>query len=133
MTKKRAVPEVRFKGFEGEWEEKSLGEVVSSLQYGLNAPAVTFDGKNKYIRITDIDDKSRRFIEESVTSPGIDLANAENYVVNEGDVLFARTGASVGKSFFYDKSYGKLYFAGFLIRATITISIDSYFVSLLSG
>ena len=48
------VPEMRFEGFTDDWEQRKLGE-LSSFEYGLNAAATEFDGKNKYIRITDID------------------------------------------------------------------------------
>jgi type I restriction enzyme S subunit len=49
-----------------------LGELSDSFEYGLNAAATKYDGKNKYIRITDIDDESKRFIETNLTSPKID-------------------------------------------------------------
>ena len=52
---------------------------------------------------------------------------SENYVVNEGDILLARTGASTGKSYLYRKSDGKLYYAGFLIRANVA-EHNPYFV-----
>ena len=47
-----------------------------SFAYGLNAAAKEYDGKNKYIRITDIDDDSREFKHEDITSPDTDLSNA---------------------------------------------------------
>ena len=74
---------------------------------------------NKYLRITDIDDSSRAFKDDELTSPDTNLSIADNYRLHEGDLLFARTGASVGKSFIYRESDGLVYFAGFLIRARI--------------
>ncbi|MGX5469135.1 restriction endonuclease subunit S [Bacillus toyonensis] len=123
-----SVPEVRFSGFTGDWEQRTLGEMSESFEYGLNASATEYDGENKYIRITDIDDKTHEFLEGNLTSPNIDLSSAENYLVKEGDILFARTGASVGKSYIYDKKDGKVYYAGFLIRARIKSGYDPGFI-----
>ena len=80
---------------------------------------------NKYIRITDIDEVSSTYNNSSIVSP--DGILSENYVVNEGDILLARTGASTGKSYLYRKSDGKLYYAGFLIRANVA-EHNPYFV-----
>ena len=113
------VPEIRFKGFSDAWEQRKLGEVCDSFEYGLNAAAKEFDGINKYIRITDIDDDSRVFLDSDLTSPDCDLCSAEKYKLQEGDIVFARTGASVGKTFIYKASDGLVYYAGFLIRAKI--------------
>jgi type I restriction enzyme S subunit len=122
------VPQLRFPGYSGEWEEKKLGEVVESFEYGLNASAKEFDGKNKYLRITDIDDESHKFKFDSLTSPNIDFDVADNYKLKYGDILFARTGASVGKTYQYVESDGLVYFAGFLIRARIMNEYDTDFI-----
>lgn len=105
-----------------------MGEVASSFEYGLNAAAKEYDGKNKYIRITDIDDNTHEFLIDSLTSPDIDLTGVENYKLTEGDILFARTGASVGKSYIYRDSDGLVYYAGFLIRARIKEEYDAEFI-----
>lgn len=113
------VPEIRFKGFKGKWERRTLGKVSDSIEYGLNASAMEFDGKNKYLRITDIDDNSHEFKTNDLTTPNADLSLAEGYRLFVGDILFARTGASVGKTYIYKNKDGLVYFAGFLIRARI--------------
>lgn len=110
------------------WEQRKLGELSSSFEYGLNAAAKEYDGENKYIRITDIDDDSRVFKQEDITSPDTDLSSAENYRLSEGDILFARTGASVGKNYIYKASDGLVYYAGFLIRARIKSEYNAEFV-----
>ena len=124
----QTVPEIRLDGFDGEWEKVKLKDVTESIEYGLNASAKEFDGENKYIRITDIDDVSRKFKEDSLTSPDIDVSECDNYLLCEKDILFARTGASVGKTYLYIKKDGKVYFAGFLIRARIKDKFDSKFI-----
>lgn len=91
----------------------------------MNAAAKPFDGENKYIRITDIDEVSSTYDDKDIVSP--DGILTDNYAVNDRDILLARTGASTGKSYLYRKSDGKLYYAGFLIRANIT-EHNPYFV-----
>ncbi|MEA5008711.1 restriction endonuclease subunit S [Clostridium tyrobutyricum] len=121
-------PELRFPGFTDPWEQRKLGEMSDSFEYGLNAAAKEFDGENKYVRITDIDDESRRFLDSNLTSPNADLSNADNYKLKSGDILFARTGASVGKSYIYKEYDGLVYYAGFLIRARIKPEYNAEFV-----
>ena len=110
------------------WEQRKLGEISRSFEYGLNAAATTYDGKNRYVRITDIDDETRLFSTADLTSPDIDLKSAENYRLQEGDIVFARTGASVGKTYIYKPSDGIMYYAGFLIRARIQPEYSADFV-----
>lgn len=122
------APAIRFRGFTDDWEQRKLGEMAESFQYGLNAAAKKYDGKNKYIRITDIDDLSHEFSQSNLTSPDTDISQADNYRLNEGNILFARTGASVGKTYIYKHSDGRVYYAGFLIRAKLFKEYDSEFV-----
>lgn len=121
-------PKIRFKGFTETWEQRKLEEICESFEYGLNAAAKEYDGENKYIRITDIDDNSHEFIQDDVTSPDIDLTNSENYQLKYGDVLFTRTGASVGKTYIYKESDGLVYYAGFLIRGRVKSNYSPEFI-----
>jgi len=119
------VPHLRFPEFSGEWEKCKFGDIATGFDYGMNAAAKPFDGENKYIRITDIDEASSTYNDKDLVSP--DGALTDNYVVNNRDILLARTGASTGKSYLYRKSDGKLYYAGFLIRANVP-KHNPYFV-----
>lgn len=107
--------QTRLPGFSGEWEMIRLGNcLLARPDYGINAPAVAYsDLLPTYVRITDITDDGR-FSPEKLTS--VASANSPNYYLSEGDIVFARTGASVGKSYRYKLSDGELVFAGFLIR-----------------
>jgi type I restriction enzyme S subunit len=107
-------------------ERVYLGNVVEGFQYGLNAAAKPYDGENKYIRITDIDDQSHLFKKENLTSPSGFLP--DDYLLQENDIVFARTGASTGKTYLYSPSDGKIYFAGFLVRARVKKAYDPRFV-----
>lgn len=124
------IPKIRFMNFNDKWKYKILGEISSSIEYGLNASAKDFDGIHKYLRITDIDDSSRLFLTDKLSSPDVNFTeeNYENYKLQKNDLLFARTGASVGKTYLYRESDGEVYYAGFLIRARLHDSYDGNFV-----
>ncbi|HZZ99456.1 MAG TPA: restriction endonuclease subunit S [Candidatus Paceibacterota bacterium] len=98
------------------WEVGELGSyLLRNPDYGINAAGVDYTKKlPTYIRITDISDDGK-FISKNKKS--VDHKDSENYLLQEGDLLFARTGASVGKTYLYNPDDGKLVFAGFLIRA----------------
>ena len=119
------VPNLRFPEFQGEWKKTKFGDIATGFDYGMNAAAKNYDGVNKYIRITDIDEASSTYTDKDIVSP--DGILTDNYLLNNRDILLARTGASTGKSYLYKKSDGKLYYAGFLIRANVTTH-DPYFV-----
>ncbi|WP_262173220.1 restriction endonuclease subunit S [Saccharococcus sp. Marseille-Q5394] len=130
MIQKLFSQDLRFKDEDGkdfpEWEEVKLKDISLSISYGMNAAAKEFDGENIYLRITDIDDESRQFIEKGKVSPNGLLE--EKYKLKKGDILFARTGASTGKSFIFDDEERSFYFAGFLIRARLKETVDGNFV-----
>lgn len=128
MDKVKNVPDIRFEGFENEWEDTSLGMVASEYGYGLCVESKKFDGLNKYLRITDIDDRSRKFSKLDLKSPKFRGKTNNRYILNEGDIVFARTGASTGKTYLYDKQDGIVYFAGFLVRAKVNRNNSSQFV-----
>ena len=130
MNKKevKKAPALRFKGFTNDWEQRKLGDVLSKFDYGLNSASSDYDGKNKYLRITDIDEQTHRFNLDNLTSPKVDLKNKDNYILHPGDIVFARTGASVGKTYKYREDDGRVYFAGFLIRGRINKNFDTSFI-----
>lgn len=112
-----SIPRRRFPEFRdaGEWEEVTLGKCLSRHpEYGINAPSVPYaDNLPTYLRITDIshDGYIRQEQKVSVAKNVTD----DNYL-EDGDIVLARTGASVGKAYRYRVQDGKLVFAGFLIR-----------------
>ena len=120
------IPEVRFPEFTEEWEKQKLSNILE-FEYGMNAAGKEFDGENKYIRITDIEESSRKFLQTKLVSPEGKVT--EKYRVKFGDILFARTGASTGKTYKYIDNDGKIYFAGFLIRGRVDkkTSVDFIF------
>ena len=110
-------PILRFTNFDNDWEKIELLKIASEISYGMNAASKEYDGENKYIRITDIDEQTNKYIHKNIVSPDDNLE--KKFLVKENDILFARTGASTGKTYLYDKNDGKLYYAGFLIKANI--------------
>ncbi len=114
-----SVPQLRFDGFSEPWEPRCLKELVESFDYGLNAPSKPFDFTNKYLRIKEIDEISRTFSTADLTSPDAELSSAEKYLAREGDLFFARTGNSIGRTYLYSKEVGRAIFTGSLIRAHV--------------
>ena len=99
-----------------DWKVMTIKEVGHSFSYGVGAEAIPFDGKNKYIRITDIDDESAQYHPSPIVSPSF---FSEQHILKEGDIVVARTGASVGKSYLYNHIDGRLIFAGFLMKFNV--------------
>ena len=119
-------PTLRFPEFKDEWEKKKLGNLSSQSMYGIGASAVEFDKKNVYVRITDIDEDTRSIIGDYTSPDIID----EKYLLEKNDILFARTGASTGKTYIHSKfdETLKYYFAGFLIKFKIKDNYSSKFI-----
>lgn len=111
--------EIEWIGFIPEkWDCKKLKYIISEpLQYGANESGDDYrEGHPRYIRITDITEENTLKEEGKLSLPP-DIAAP--YILRDGDILFARSGATVGKSFFYTMEYGLAAFAGYLIRAKI--------------
>jgi type I restriction enzyme S subunit len=98
------------------------------LQYGANSSGVAF-GKElpRYIRITDIDSDGNL---KTDGAKSILREEAAPYILADGDVLLARSGATVGKAFLYKEEYGLAAYAGYLIRAKFdkTRLLPEYFM-----
>jgi len=100
------------------WEVKKLKDVaINCGDYGANAPALPYKtGDVRYIRITDIDDYGHLISEDKAS---LDETIAQNYLLKDNDILFARTGDTVGKSLLYKSYMGRAAYAGYLIRFTL--------------
>ena len=85
--------------------------------YGIGASAVPFsDDLYTYLRITDINDDGTLNMADLKS---VDDEKACEYLLQPNDIVFARTGASTGRNYFYDGSDGKFVYAGFLIKFSI--------------
>ena len=94
------------------YETRNLSDLSEhKLSYGSGASAVDFDGKIRYVRITDIKDDGE--LQGDKVSPNV---FDDKYTLNDGDILFARSGATVGKTYQYRQKDGKAIYAGYLIR-----------------
>jgi type I restriction enzyme S subunit len=88
--------------------------ISKSLQYGANSSGVLFENKlPRYIRITDIENENLKDKDKL----SLNEEEAQNFILEDGDILFARSGGTVGKTFQYFSKYGRCAFAGYLIRA----------------
>lgn len=100
------------------WNVQKLKTLVEEpLQYGANEAGIEYDESlPRYIRITDVT-ANGELKEEGKLSLSEDIA--ADYILNDGDILLARSGGTVGKAFYYKAEYGRAAFAGYMIRAKI--------------
>lgn len=98
--------------------ETSLGELsMDGGRYGIAASAVDYTPDlPAYLRITDIRDDGTLDLSsrKSVEDP-----NATDYMLEPNDIVFARTGNSTGRNYFYDPRDGRFAYAGFLIKFSL--------------
>jgi type I restriction enzyme S subunit len=104
------------------WQCQPLRSLlIESPKYGINAPAVALESDIPvYIRITDISEDGYFRPGEKV---GVRSPISHLYRLQEGDIVLARTGASVGKSYLYNADDGELVYAGFLIKVSCDQSL----------
>lgn len=96
-----------------DWEYKTLKEIsIIYGNYGLSVSSIPYNGV-RYLRITDITENGE--LNDDKVSADISSGKTQEEL-QEGDILFARTGATVGKTLIYRKEFGKCLFAGYLIR-----------------
>lgn len=102
-----------------EWKKVKLGDITIGGKgfYGIGAPAVDFNPlKYTYLRITDINDDG------TINYAGlksVDDPEAYKYILKPNDIVFARTGATTGRTYFYLPQDGTFVYAGFLIKFSI--------------
>ena len=97
---------------QSEYKVKRLAELSNAkLSYGSGASAIEYDGETRYVRITDIKEDGE--LNDDKASPSV---IDDKYLLNEGDILFARSGATVGKTYHYKEKDGRAIYAGYLIR-----------------
>lgn len=96
----------------------TLGEIsIGKGQYGIGASAVDYSEElYTYLRISDINDDGTLSMSDLKS---VDDEKAEQYVLKPNDIVFARTGNSTGRNYFYDGTDGTFVYAGFLIKFSI--------------
>ena len=124
IKKEKPLPEIteEEKPFDipGSWKWTRWGELSESIQYGYNAPALD-SGRIKMVRISDIHDNSVDWD----TVPYCDIKEEEisTYLLTANDILFARTGGTVGKSYLVKAVPEEAVYAGYLIRTRYSSSL----------
>ncbi len=109
------------------WEWARWGSISESIQYGYNAPAQE-SGRIKVVRISDIQDGNVTWN----TVPFCEIAEEDipTYLLQENDILFARTGGTVGKSFLVKSVPEEAIYAGYLIRTRYSASLVPEYLKL---
>jgi len=107
------------------WEWVRLGDLSESIQYGYNAPAKD-NGRIKMVRISDIHENEVEW--ETVPFCDIDEADIKIYSLKKNDILFARTGGTVGKSYIVNDLPEEAVYAGYLIRTRYSEIISAQYM-----
>ena len=118
--------EIPFEIPEG-WEWVRWGELSESIQYGYNAPAKE-KGRIKMVRISDI--QNGRIVWETTPYCDIEESEIENYILKKNDILFARTGGTVGKSYLVNEVSNEAIYAGYLIRTRYSSQLCAKYLKL---
>ena len=108
------------------WVWTRIGELAETIQYGFTAKSTKVPVGPKMLRITDIQNNSVNW--SSVPYCQIDQSEKQNYLLEEGHLVFARTGATVGKSFLITGQFPEAIFASYLIRIIFSKFIAEKFV-----
>ena len=95
------------------WVWTTVGEISQSILYGVSESAKS-QGTYRLLRITDIQDNTVNW--DTVPFTDYEDEKAEAYLLKDGDILFARTGATVGKSYLVNNLQEKAIYASYLIR-----------------
>lgn len=107
------------------WEWERWGNISQSIQYGYNAPALE-NGDIRMVRISDI--QNNKVLWENVPFCLINTSEIETYLLKVNDILFARTGGTVGKSFLVEDVPVKAIYAGYLIRTRYSSLLCPYYM-----
>ena len=107
------------------WCWARWGDISESIQYGYNAPAKE-NGRIKMVRISDI--QNGKVVWDSVPYCDIDEEDIKNYTLKAGDILFARTGGTVGKSYLVTEVPEEAIYAGYLIRTRYSNQLSSQYL-----
>jgi type I restriction enzyme S subunit len=109
------------------WANVSVGDISKKIHYGYTASSTANDTGFKMLRITDIQDNRVEW--DTVPFCEILEKDAVKYLLEEGDLVFARTGATVGKSYLIGSDVPSTVFASYLIRVQLHEGISKKLIS----
>lgn len=109
------------------WKTVKLADIAASVEYGVTASATQHQTGPKFLRITDI--QNGKVDWENVPWCDCDSATAKKSRLEQGDIVFARTGATTGKSYRIEQCPKHTVFASYLIRVRLGSSAESRYVS----
>lgn len=109
------------------WEWAQINDISSSILYGVSESAKP-QGEYKLLRITDIQDNNVNW--DNVPYTDFDNTKASQYILKNGDIVFARTGATVGKSYLVESLPSNSIYASYLIRIRTNEEILSEYLKI---
>lgn len=108
------------------WAELEIKEVSLKINYGYTAKSISNDTGTKFLRISDIQDGQVNW--NTVPYCNIEKSNKYKFILDKGDIVFARTGATVGKSYLIGEIIHDTIFASYLIRIKLSKQINPNYI-----
>jgi type I restriction enzyme, S subunit len=108
------------------WTDANIGSIGKIIHYGFTATSTKKNTGTKYLRITDIQNNHVNWTD--VPFCKIHQENKSDFLLHENDIVFARTGGTVGKSFLIKNDVPSAVFASYLIRVILTEHTDPKFI-----
>lgn len=125
-TQKKNVPELRFPGFEGEWEEKKVGELLE-FKNGLNKGKEYFGSGSSIVNFKDVFNNRSINTNNLTGKVNVNSKELKNYSVEKGDVFFTRTSEVIGEIGYPSVILNdpeNTVFSGFVLRGRPKSGID---------
>ncbi|HDB3958859.1 TPA: restriction endonuclease subunit S [Staphylococcus aureus] len=125
-TQTKNVPELRFPGFEGEWEEKKVGELLE-FKNGLNKGKEYFGSGSSIVNFKDVFNNRSLNTNNLTGKVNVNSKELKNYSVEKGDVFFARTSEVIGEIGYPSVILNdpeNTVFSGFVLRGRPKSGID---------
>lgn len=110
-----------------DWKWVKLKDIAESIQYGYTESSSKGIVGPKFLRITDI--QENKVVWDEVPYCKIDKETKKKYLLKDGDLVFARTGATVGKSFLLNGIIPEAVFASYLIRVRVNKEVNEKYLS----
>ncbi|HCY9631924.1 TPA: restriction endonuclease subunit S [Staphylococcus aureus] len=125
-TQTKNVPELRFSGFEGEWEEKKVGELLE-FKNGLNKGKEYFGSGSSIVNFKDVFNNRSLNTNNLTGKVNVNSKELKNYSVEKGDVFFTRTSEVIGEIGYPSVILNdpeNTVFSGFVLRGRPKSGID---------
>lgn len=113
-------------GISNSWPVVKLADITTAIQYGYTTSASDKPVGPRFLRITDIQNNNVDW--NAVPFCKVEAKDKSKYLLEQGDIVFARTGATVGKSFLIKEKIPETIYASYLIRVRLKPEIEARYI-----